>query len=683
MKRLIVFGFFLFPFFAQQVAAQFVADTVQQELSPRKTKRMATKLYKKASFYNSLEYWEKYYEKKPEKTATIEKIANLNFQLRDYKLAEKWYKTLMETDPEKFPKAQYSYALMQKYNGKYDESRENFSTFVNRYLADDSEEFIKLANKHIAGCDTAKALIADPLRVNITHFDERINNPFTDYAPRPFGTDLYYSTIRSDSVIDVMKMKGVDYYSKIYKAPYQQNGEYGSGVAVEGAINSAEYHTGNGAFSTDGSKFYFTQCYTKKKKMQVRCDIYVSKKNGDSWGEPEKLSDAVNAKKKMNTHPAIGIGEDGKEYLYFTSNREGSIGGTDIWYAENQGNDGFAAPVNAGAKINTSSDESTPYYDNKNKKLYFSSNGLTNIGGMDVYGAKGSGAQWNDPQHTGYPLNSSVDDQYFFMDEKEENGFFVSNRPSRFSLKSETCCDDIYAFKIIKEIYLDAFVAKKSQPEVPIGDADVSVFTVNGAVLAPLSTFKTDTMEHFILPLDPEKVYQFNATKNGFWGSEEIIDMKTISVKDTLFRTFFVEEIVRRKIKLKKIYYEFDKYDITKLYKKTLDSLHLVLTENPKFTLLITGHCDAKGTNTYNDTLGRQRAQSAADYLMAKDIAQERLTLASKGEAEPIAPNTKENGADDPKGRAKNRRVEFKVNTNDPNLEIEIEYEEVEPASTK
>lgn len=681
MKRLIVFGLFLFPCFIEPVLAQFAPDSVT-ELSPGKTRRMAKKLYKKGSYYNSLEYWEKYNGLKPEKTKAIEKIADLNFMLRDYKLAEKWYKTLMDTDPQGFPKAQYYYALMQKYNGKYAEAKQNFSEFVNRYLADDSEEFIQLANKHIAGCDTAAILMDDPLRVNITHFDERINNPFTDYAPRPFGEDLYYSTIRSDSVIDVLKMKNVDYYSKIYKAPYK-NGEYGQGTVVEGAINSPDYHTGNGAFSADGSRFYFTQCYTKKRKLQMRCDIYVSKRKGDKWGEPEKLEEGVNVKKKTNTQPAIGVGDDGKEYLYFTSNREGGIGGTDIWYAESAGDGKFGTPVNAGAVVNTSSDEATPYYDNKNKKLFFSSNGQTNIGGMDMFSAKGSGGQWEEPQNLGYPLNSSVDDMYPFMDGKEKSGFFVSNRPSRFSLKSETCCDDIYAYEIIKEIYLDAFVAKKSEPELPIGDADVSVFTVNGSVLAPLSTFKTDTMEHFVLPLDPEKVYQFNATKPGFWGSEEVLDMTKLDVKDTLFKTFFIQEIVRRKIKLKKIFYEFDKYDITKQYKKTLDSLYTVLTENPKFTLLITGHCDAKGTDTYNEELGKKRAQAAADYLMAKGIAQERLTLASKGEAEPVASNTKPDGSDDPMGRAKNRRVEFKVTTNDPNLEVEIEYEDVAPTDTK
>ncbi|HXH17971.1 MAG TPA: OmpA family protein [Chitinophagales bacterium] len=680
MKRVIINALFL-SILTSPVFAQFAPDTVQEELSPRKIKRMAKKLYKKGSYYNSLEYWEQYYEKKPEKTSAMEKIAELNFMLRDYKMAEKRYKALMEADSANFPKARYWYALMLKYNGKYDESKEQFSIFINRYLADDSKEYHELARKHIEGCDLAKNLMEKPLRVKIEHLDENINNPFTDYAPMPAGNDLYFSSIKSDSVLDLQQLKGVDYYSKIYLS-HNENNSWTKGEPIGEPVNSPKYHVGNSTLSPDGTRLYFTRCCPKKRKVKMNCEIMVSKKKGDKWGEPEPVGEEINKKKTTSTQPAIGV-IDGKETLYFVSNREGGVGGMDIWYAESTGNGKFGTPVNAGASINTSSDEGTPYYDSKNKRLYFSSNGLVNIGGMDVFTANGSGGQWSDPVNIGYPLNSSVDDMYFFMDSEEEGGFFVSNRPSPFSLKSETCCDDIYQYDMIKEIYLDGYVAKRTEPEVPIGDADVSVFTVHGGTLAPLSTFKTDTMEHFVLKLEPEQVYQFNATKPGFWGSEEVVDLNKIEVEDTLFKVFFIEEIVRRKIRLKRIYYEFDKYDITRQYRVTLDSLYDVLTENPQFTLEITGHCDSKGSDKYNDELGKKRAQSAADYLMKKGIAAERLALLSKGESEPLAPNETPDGKDDPRGRARNRRVEFKVNTNNPNLEIEIEYVDAQRTDTK
>ena len=682
MKRVFVItSIMIAPYFILPALAQFAPDTFPQELNPGKTKRMAKKLYKKGSYYNSLEYWEQFYEKKPEKTSSMEKVAELNFMLRDYKMAEKWYKALMEADLENYPKSRYWYALMLKYNGKYDESKEQFSIFIDRYLADDSEEYHELAKKQIEGCDLAKRQMQKPVRAEIEHLDERINNPFTDYAPMPLGDDLYFSSIKSDSVLDVMQLKGLDYYSKIYRSHFENN-QWTMGEPIGEPVNSIKYHAGNGSFSPDGTRLYFTQCCTKRRKMNMTCKIYISKKEGEKWGDPEEAGEEINKKKSSNTQPSIGV-VDGKEYLYFVSNREDGIGGTDIWYAESTGNGQFGTPVNAGAVINTSSDEGTPYYDSQNKKLYFSSNGLVNIGGSDVFSSRGIGGQWEEPENIGYPLNSSVDDMYLYIDSEEKGGFFVSNRPSRFSLKSETCCDDIYQYDLIKEVYLAGFVAKKTDPETPIGGADISVFTVNGGTLAPISTFKTDTAEQFILKLEPEKIYQFNATKPGFWGSEEQIDLSKMDVKDTLVKAFFIEEIVRRKIRLKRIYYEFDKYDVTRQYKVTLDSLFDVLTENEKFTLDITGHCDSKGSDKYNDELGKRRAQSAADYLMKKGIKEERLSLFSKGESEPLVPNETQQGKDDPKGRAKNRRVEFKVDTNDPNFEIEIEYVDAERTDTK
>ena len=73
------------------------------------------------------------------------------------------------------------------------------------------------------------------------------------------------------------------------------------------------------------------------------------------------------------------------------------------------------------------------------------------MGGFDVFSAVGKESQWDQVENIGYPHNSSVDDLYYIIDDDEKDGFVVSNRPGGFSLKSETCCDDIYQFQIIKE----------------------------------------------------------------------------------------------------------------------------------------------------------------------------------------------------------------------------------------
>ena len=145
-----------------------------------------------------------------------------------------------------------------------------------------------------------------------------------------------------------------------------------------------------------------------------------------------------------------------------------------------------------------------------------------------------------------------------------------------------------------------------------------------------------------------------------------------------------LDEIARRKLVLKRIYYEFDKFFLRREDKLTLDSLANVLTENPTWTLEIYGHTDAKGSDDYNMRLGKERAQAAADYLVAKyKVALNRLSLISKGESEPRAQNENQDGTDNALGRANNRRVEFKVNSNDKNLEVDIEYTDNERKDTK
>lgn len=690
MKRSIVllFVFVLMPFVT--LLAQDEQPEIQK-LNTRKTIKMANKLYKKGSFYNALKYYEEAHNRKPENSYVIYRLAATNLLLRDYKLAEKWYKLLSETDPVKYPRSYFMYGLMLKYNGKYEDAIPQFEKFKDSdYSEDDATELIARADKEIEGCELGiQYLASPPVRAKIEHPDESVNNPFTDFAPVPLdkdGNEMMYASIRADSALNVEELKkgNVDWYSKLYTAKFEGD-EWKEAELLPAPPNSSEVHTGNAVYNADQSRMYFTRCELNK-CLQMDCKIYKSEKNSDgSWGEPEVLGANINAEDATNTHPHVVQTEDGNDALYFVSDREGGQGRKDIWYAEANNSGTFGKAENLGAGINTEWDEITPAYDENEGILYFSSKGQVNIGGFDIFFSQGSAAEndWAEVENLGYPINSSVDDIYYAPADDGKTGFMVSNRPGGFNLKSETCCDDIYRVTIIREIVLEGWVAVRSDPDqTPIGGADVAVFTKDGDELQAVSTITTDEMEHFIVPLEPETVYQFNTTKPGYWGSEEVIDLNEIEVDDTLKHAFLVDEIIKRKIKLKRIYFAFDRYNITRKYKKSLDSLQVVLSNNPDYTLTITGHTDAIGTDAYNMVLGKKRAQAAADYLVAKGISIDRLSLISKGEDEPIKPNTKENGADNKLGRAYNRRVEFEVDTNEDLLEIEIEYTDEEPEGT-
>jgi outer membrane protein OmpA-like peptidoglycan-associated protein len=678
----------LIPFFSIAQEQNDPRSEKLKKLRPRKKMKIAGKLYEKGSYFNALTYYSEVYEKKPENIKALEKAAYINYLLRDYNKAEDLYKKLLDNEKgfSKFPNTRYMYALMLKYNGKYDESKAAFELFKTEYNESDAATLKKLADKHIEGCILAKELLANPDRVKIEHLDVPVNNPYTDFAPHIVGNpdNIVFSSIKSDTVINLTLSSEKDYKSKLYSGKFEGNSWKVKPLPAQ--VNKSEFHSGNGAYSPDGKRFYFTFC-NEVENLQMECAIYVSEVNNGNFGEAVKLGSSINAEGSSNSQPASTATADGKEILYFVSNRKGGQGGKDIYYAVSNGNNSFGNAVNLGNVINTSQDEMSPFYDNNQGLLFFSSEGHANVGGFDIFKAEGKEKDWKKPVNLGFPINSSVDDIYYSVWTDKKTGYLVSNRKGGFNLKSETCCDDIWKATLIRDVYLKGFVATKSAPTAPIKDANVSFFLKNqyDGTLSPIATFKTGADEHFIVPVDPEKIYNVNVTKAGYWGSDETFEAKNEKVvKDTIYKTFFIDEIAKRKLVLKRIYYEFDKYFLRREDKVTLDSLAKVLIDNPAWTLEIYGHTDAKGSDDYNMRLGKARAQTAADYLVTRyKIDINRLSLISKGESEPRMSNENPDGTDNPVGRANNRRVEFKVNTNDKNLEVEIEYKDNERKDTK
>lgn len=77
--------------------------------------------------------------------------------------------------------------------------------------------------------------------------------------------------------------------------------------------------------------------------------------------------------------------------------------------------------------------------------------------------------------------------------------------------------------------------------------------------------------------------------------------------------------------------------------------------------IILRGHSDSHGADGDNKVASRIRAEKVRDYLVAKGIVKDRITIVALGETRPVAPNAKEDGGDDPDGRAKNRRVEVAI----------------------
>ncbi len=672
-----------------------------KNLPYKKKVKIANNLYNNGSYINALMYYEEAYAEKPENACIVSRLAKLNYLVRDYVKAETYYQKFYELDPVKYSKAKYMQALMQKYNGKYDEAIKNFEGFIAEYdnADEDKSDFEKIVKRQVEGAKLGIKTTSDPERVIVTLLDEQVNNPFSDFAPiAGENGELVYSSLIADKAIilpneeeeNADSVAAAIPYAKIYTT--KRSGDtWLDKQLFPGPINKDQYHVGNGAFSTDGNRFYFTQCVVGE-QLKMECEIYVSQKEGGSWGEPTKLD--INAEGTTNTHPSIGKMKDGKEYIFFTSTRTedskdndkkdlDTPGNSDIFYAEITGPAKTGKVSNLGNKINTDMNEVTPFYDNATHTLYFSSEGYVSIGGFDVYSVTHNGSDWDTVTNLLAPINSSVDDLYYNISKDGRNGFIVSNRVGGYGLKSATCCDDIYSFRVVKEINIRILVADRKNPEQPLVGADVSIIKATNNQNTPIGNFTTTADDAVLFALQPDEVYQINATKTGYWGADTILDVnalaETVDPKDTLDLVLLLDEIQRQKIKLKRVYYDFDRYNLTKQYKVALDTLAALLVANPTWTIEVYGHTDSIGSDAYNMVLAKRRAQTCADYLESKKIDIARISLIAVGKSQPAVPNSTENGKDDPKGRAKNRRAEFKINTNDVNKLVEIEYTDQGP----
>ena len=393
-------------------------------------------------YYNALGFYEKYYDQTKD-LATAYEIAQMHKSLNDYVKAETWYSRVLQrskntTTVEIEPNARFYYAQMMKMNGKYDESIIVFEDFLK-----ESKDSVKnvLAANEMLGAKKAMGM-KENLQIVVENAGININTPNNEYSPAITGdgNTLYFTAFRSKGIIK-LDGKEDDPYVKVYKSMRDTSGEWSKAIALDDKVNRAGAHQGGVALSPDGKTMYFTRIALSGNEV-TESKLYYSKKQDDgTWGNSNEVKN-LNGNYLIK-HPNVGE-MYGKEVLFFASNMDGTKGGFDIYYANKTDEGVFGIPVNAGNVINTLGDEETPYY--RDGKLYFSSNGLPGMGGFDIFVSNWDGSTWSTPKNLGTGYNSSANDRYPSIDD-DGSIYLVSNRIGGRSLKSATCCEDIYIAK--------------------------------------------------------------------------------------------------------------------------------------------------------------------------------------------------------------------------------------------
>ncbi|MFH0867131.1 MAG: OmpA family protein [Bacteroidota bacterium] len=603
----------------------YVAGQTSEEgkINIYKTTRLAEYAFKTENYYAAVNLYLQLHEAEPDNSEISYRLAESYYNLRDYINAGIWYDKTFLLDSLALPLAKFKYASMLKMSGNYNDAITAFTQFYKTYNGINTSYYIKQAKKEIKDCKFALTAVENPLSVSIEHLDTNINGINSDFAPLPFENNkLLFSSIR---LPDSLAGKNEQQLVKLYYAKKSDGDNYIFMGLFDAAFNNGKMHTANGAFSEDKKRFYFTLCNTAN-NSKIICNIYVSEYKNTQWQGPVKLPDLINYPGYSTTQPNYTSNKKNQEVIYYASDRPGGNGGFDIWFTVIKNNNEYAPPKNLGNKINTSGNEITPFYDGNNKILYFSSDGLINLGGLDIFSSKGSLSRWEEPVNLGYPINSSADDFDYVLIEPDyqttDDGYFVSNRTGSISNNENgTCCDDIYRFRSI----------------------DSSGFITTGKEFINTS---------FSIILLSDTV-----------SKETIINTIASTEQDTTRKDFITSDKIEKKIiySLKNIYFDFDKATLRPESATELDFLAAQLSQNPCSIIEISGYTDSKGDDEYNLILSQNRANSVVQYLIQKGINKKRLVAKGYGEANPVATNINIDGTDNPNGRQLNRRIEFKI----------------------
>lgn len=473
----------------------------------RKSKTQADDLYQNAQYEEAAVEYERAWLRKPTKFSLAYHSGRCYLIIKDYRKAAEML-SIVKDDERRFPKAVLLYARALKQDEQYDLAIEEFERFMTSYAGSDADDLLAEVNLEIEGCKLAKRgkdeATKSPTRVR--HLGAAVNTSKTDFAPFAYGTD--------DMLFSSTKMQG----AKIFSVSRTHRGWTEPMEAKQLGGFRAE-NVCNATFSPDEKRMYFTVCRAEESwgEQTTICQIYVTNRIGNLWSTPEKLPDVINVENYTTTHPNV-MHTGGMEVLYFSSNRPGGQGDMDIWYTVRDLTGPemeYSNPRNLGARINTPSNEVTPFYDTNQESLYFSSNGHPSSGGLDVFLAKGDRSTWAKPENIGFPYNSGADDFFFVKNRYRNDGFFVSNRLN--NTKQSTRHEDIFEFRERGE---QVFVLKGSifnqDTNERMPDVEISVLELTGAGVEKFVKTVKFADGRYSIQVEPSKTYKIVVDKKGY-----------------------------------------------------------------------------------------------------------------------------------------------------------------------
>ncbi|GAB4258336.1 MAG: hypothetical protein Kow0027_25820 [Saprospiraceae bacterium] len=416
------------------------------------------KLYDRMAYTEAIDL---YLENGEPDLEAMEKLAH-SFRLNhDTRNAERWYARIIDSTED--PLNYLYYAQVLQCNGNTASAKDYYRKYAQATgQLDNFRMPLGEKDREVTG------VLVKPL--------DQLNSEWIDFSPAFYKGGLVFASARPRNGVQQALLTAADGwtgedFSTLYFAKFDEEGKPGAPSLFDSHFDT-KLHEGPVSFSRDGEVALLTANSKKRKGGKNGLRILLSERKGAGWSKPKELE--LGDENFNNAHPAISA--DGR-IIVFASDREGGYGGMDL-YACIWREDHYCLPINLGPNVNTPGNELFPYL-HDDGTLYFASDAMGGLGGLDIYFAESqSELVFDKAVNCGHPVNSSRDDFGLVLDMSGVHGYFSSAREGGLGR------DDIYEL-----ILADPLALKRlAQPTKKIAVLDaISGQPLSGAQVVVLS----------------------------------------------------------------------------------------------------------------------------------------------------------------------------------------------------
>ena len=590
----------------------------------------AAKDFERYNYVNAQKSYVKFAESGDESIEVVKSLADTYYFNSQYDKAAVWYNKLLTN---------YSDQISAEYYFKASLSLKSLGDYKGAdYIM---SEYIKRTDKIIIRNEfNSNQQYLDTIEKNSNLYSiskTSINSSKSDFGPSYYGSSqVVFASANQGSGSEDYTWTGEPFLD-LHIADIDVNGDLVNNTPFNGGINT-KFHESSTTFTKDLKTMYFTRNnYFKGEEKwddenTIKLKLYrASMQDDDSWGNIEELP--FNSDQYSVAHPSLSLDE---KRIYFSSDMPGTFGKSDIWYVDIIDKENYGRPVNLGPNINTEERESFPYISSENV-LYFSSNGLMGLGGLDIFmTALNSKGFPTSTTNLGEPVNSRYDDFGLIINPEINRGYLSSNRDGFDGSSS----DEIYTF--FEDICLVSLAGVVTDirtgdlipgSKVQLIGEDLEVIAEQIVGEDARYNFKKDIIDCSIL-------YRITAG-NGKAYKPASKDLTTPSISQDIIVDLALDWATECApndlgciLELKPLYFDFDKSFIRADAAVELQKVLEAMNEYPEMIISFESHTDSRGNDIYNENLSERRAKSTRGWLLDRGISPDRLTAKGFGESQ-------------------------------------------------